>query len=79
MKPATTLLPEAPFFQTGRAYRVHLFSMRFSIKIHVLAVIDRDQIVYKFFGRQRQWWHYGIHDCDTLKACFERVNNPKIN
>jgi hypothetical protein len=71
MKASTVLLSEVPFFEKGKAYRVKLFSMRYSIKIHILAIIDGHQIVYKYFDRHKQWWHYNIHDCDTLKACFE--------
>ena len=29
-------------------------------KIHILALIDPNQIVYKWYGRHKQWWHYAI-------------------
>lgn len=29
-------------------------------KCHVLAIVDKDYVVYKWYGKHKQWWHYEI-------------------
>jgi uncharacterized protein YndB with AHSA1/START domain len=29
-------------------------------KCHILAIVDDDQIVYKWYGKHKQWWHYVV-------------------
>lgn len=35
-------------------------------KCHVLAIVDEDMIVYKWFGRRKQWWHYEVDPIEVL-------------
>ena len=35
-------------------------------KIHILAIIDEYQVVFKWYGKFRQYWHYEIEHKDTL-------------
>ena len=29
-------------------------------KCHVLAVVDDNQVVFKWYGKHKQWWHYDV-------------------
>ena len=29
-------------------------------KIHILAIVDDHMVVFKYYGRHEQWWHYEI-------------------
>lgn len=40
-------------------------------KIHILAIIDGDQIVYKWYGRHKQWWNYEIRLAQILAVQIE--------
>ena len=31
-------------------------------KCYVLAVVDENYIVYKWYGKHKQWWHYECED-----------------
>ena len=39
-----------------------------SYKIHIVAVIDDDMIVYKYYGRVAQYWHYEIESGYLLRS-----------
>jgi hypothetical protein len=44
--------------EVGKKYRIDYgFEIK---KIHVLVIVDEDQIVYKWYGKHKQWWHYGV-------------------
>lgn len=40
--------------------------------VHVIAIVDKRKIVYKWYGRQYQWWHYGIEDEEIIKIWIEK-------
>ncbi len=42
-------------------------------KIHIIAVVDTDYIVYKYFGRHKQWWHYKVEHRDFVLLKIERA------
>ena len=44
-------------FETGKAYKIYIKNVG-RIKIHVLAIVDDDQIVYKYYSLNRQQWVY---------------------
>ncbi len=29
-------------------------------KCHIVAIVDEEYIVYKWYGRRKQWWHYEV-------------------
>ena len=39
-------------------------------KCHVLAIVDEDMVVYKYFGRRKQWWHYEV---EPIEICQLRI------
>jgi hypothetical protein len=46
-------------FETGKAYKIYIKNVG-RIKIHVLAIVDDDQIVYKYYSLNRQQWVYRV-------------------
>jgi hypothetical protein len=40
-------------------------------KIHILAVVDGGMIVYKYYGKNRQRWHYKVEHPSTVET---RIN-----
>ncbi len=41
-------------------------------KCHVLAIVDDDKIVYKWYGRRKQYWHYEVDRESLLRIMIER-------
>jgi len=41
-------------------------------KCHTLAIIE-DHIVFKWFGRHKQWWHYEIEYKETIEWRIKRA------
>lgn len=42
-------------------------------KIHICAIVDEVMVVYKYYGRHKQWWHYLIEHKDVLEVRIERA------
>ena len=42
-------------------------------KYHIVAILDEPekQIVYKFYGIHKQWWHYKITELWDMKEWFK--------
>lgn len=40
----------------GRAY-----------KIHIVSIVDDIQVVFKWYGKHKQWWHYDVLQFDDLE------------
>lgn len=40
-------------------------------KIHILAIVDECQIVFKWYGKHKQWWHYEVEDAEILEMKIE--------
>jgi hypothetical protein len=30
-------------------------------RVHIRAIVDGRQVVYAFYGKRKQWWHYEVH------------------
>lgn len=60
------------FFTTkGRKLRVKFSWSRYLVKIHIVEVVDGEMVVYRYFGRHKQWWHYGVEDWERIKTYHE--------
>lgn len=46
-------------------------------KIYILAIIETDMIVYRWYGRHKQWWHYVIEHETTLEMRIKMVKERK--
>ena len=59
-------------FKPGQTYRVKPSWSLDTHKIHIVSVIDEDIgmgtfIVYRLFGKYKQWWHYYIESASMVK------------
>jgi hypothetical protein len=43
-------------------------------KCHILAVVDKHYIVYKWWGKHKQWWHYEVESSKLLEIQIGRSN-----
>ena len=49
--------------KVGKKYRIYYGKNNFdNKKIHIVAVVDGDMIIFKWFGKHKQWWHYEIEN-----------------
>jgi len=49
-------------------------------KCHVVAVVDECMVVYKWYGKRKQWWHYEVEDEEFLESMiniWKEVKNEK--
>ena len=46
-------------FRVGETYHIYR-GFRRKYKIHIVAIVDGGMVVYKFYGKHKQWWHYEI-------------------
>lgn len=37
-------------------------------KCHVLAIVDDEYIVYKWYGKHKQWWHYQVEHISIIEV-----------
>jgi hypothetical protein len=66
-----------PAFKKGWSYQVR-FSWSMDIyRIHVLEIVENDMIVYKYFGRRKQWWHYSIERRSSLEMYYKWAKDEK--
>ena len=47
------------------------------IKIHILAIVDEGYIVFKWYGKHKQWWHYEVLHNYSLTAKVELAEEMK--
>lgn len=52
-------------FKKGQTYRAAIQGMNI-YKIHILAVIE-GMVVYRWYGRHKQWWHYSIETKEMVE------------
>ena len=52
-------------FEIGKSYTADIQAKGETYKIHVLSIVDKDMVVFKFYGKQKQRWHYDVRrKCD---------------
>jgi len=54
-------------FIKGNTYYI-LRSTGKPYKIHILAIVDSNMVVFKWYGRHKQWWHYEIQHANILES-----------
>jgi len=65
-------------FRPGQAYRACIG--HYIYKIHIVSVIDEgygEQIVYRYFGKHKQWWHYGMDNPMSLSLYVAQAEKEK--
>lgn len=68
-------------YKKGQTYRTELPSFGFpgeSYKIHILEIVDEDYVVYKVYGKRKQYWHYRIEHKMFLDLYIDRTNDKNI-
>lgn len=53
-------------FETGDIHKCWLNGRNY--KIHIVAVVDGCMVVYKWYGKHKQWWHYEVKHADDLEC-----------
>lgn len=48
-------------------------------KIHITAIIDMNMIVFKWYGRHKQWWHYEIVQKSILESEIKLAKRTNTN
>lgn len=46
-------------------------------KCHVVAIVDENMVVYKWFGRRKRWWHYQVESLEQVEMRIERAAQRK--
>ena len=41
-------------------------------KCHILAVVDNEYIVYKWYGKHKQYWHYQVEHKMLVEGMIKR-------
>lgn len=55
-------------FQEGQWYQIFMPLKLKPYKIHICAIVDDVMVVYKWYGKHKQHWHYVIEHRDTVEA-----------
>lgn len=65
-------------FEKGQSYsEVQFYDRIEKYKIHIVEVIDEGMyfcplVVYRYFGKYKQWWHYEIESAYELTHMIKR-------
>ncbi len=61
-------------FKKGDTYQIlYMMGPGKPYKIHILEIVDGDYIVFKWYGRHKQWWHYDIKHRNTLEIYIKKT------
>ena len=63
-------------FKPGDTYHI-LNGPVHTNKIHVLTVVDDEYVVFKWYGRYKQWWHYQVEHEELLDIKTRRAEEWK--
>lgn len=63
-------------FNVGDKHEIHK-GLGKPYEIYILAVIDDHQVVYKWFGRGKAWWHYEVKRAAILEKEIEHAREYK--
>ncbi len=68
-------------FKKGDTYHIIKGHVK-PYKIHIVSIIKDNGnrlVVYKYFGRHKQWWHYCIEDEEILDFKIDLCKRRKLN
>ncbi len=65
-------------FVVGKSYRVYLSNEGKIKKIYILARVDEEMIVYKYWGFHRKRWLYRIEREFLLSSAYEYDRKEKV-
>jgi hypothetical protein len=64
-------------FKKGQSFRMHISALGEARKVHVVAVIENDMLVYKYFGKHKQWWHYFVDSRTNIEFYIKLAQTDK--
>jgi len=62
-------------FKVGKTYRASIGGY-YVYKIHIVQIIDEGYgvwIVYRYYGKRKQWWHYEIEWQESLSLFVHKA------
>lgn len=62
--------------EKGASFNILIPDLGESRKIHIVELIENDMVVYKYYGKHKQWWHYFVDDKATIISRYEFANKP---
>lgn len=57
----------------GQVFHAHLSANGRIYKIHIVKHIENDMIVFKWYGKHKQWWHYQVETRKSVEYMIERA------
>jgi hypothetical protein len=64
-------------FKKGQSFRMHISTLGEARKVHIVALIENDMVVYKYFGKHQQWWHYFVKSKTELEFYIKMAEEAK--
>ena len=58
----------------GDPFQMHQSVSGHFYKCHVLAIVDDEMIVYKWYGKHNQCWHYQVEYRAVVQQIIDRAN-----
>ena len=65
-------------FEVGDTFHFLQYPTR-EYKAHVVGIVDDDYVVYKWYGKYKQWWHYDVKHIEDILIMINRVRLEREN
>lgn len=56
---------------------MHISTLGEARKVHIVALIENDMVVYKYFGKHKQWWHYFVTSRTNIEFYIKMAEDAK--
>lgn len=56
---------------------MHISHLGEARKVHIVALIENDMVVYKYFGKHKQWWHYFVDSRTSIEFYIKMAEEAK--
>lgn len=71
-------------FKVGQTYRSHVLNENDTYKIYIEAIIpsangSNNMIVFRYYGKHKQYWHYAVELDWCVTRCIEWAEEEKKN
>lgn len=64
-------------FKKGQSFRMHISALGEARKVHIVALIENDMVVYKYFGKHKQWWHCFVDSKSQIEFYIEMAERDR--
>lgn len=62
----------------GKSFTIYDSGIAANRKIHIVELIENDMIVYKYYGKHKQWWHYVVKSRKQIEFMIELGIEEKL-